>query len=61
MDTKVFKVLRVIDGEKYKDSVLILLKAIREVALAAYSVEVRNVVAGMLQEMANELRIERKL
>jgi hypothetical protein len=59
MQAKVFKVLRVIDGEKYRDSVLVLLQAVREVALAAYSVEVRNVVAGMLEEMAAELRVKR--
>jgi hypothetical protein len=54
--TKVFKVLRIVNGEKYRDAVLILLQAVRELAMTAYSVELKNVVAGMLEELAKELR-----
>jgi len=58
MNNKVFRILKVVDGMDYRRTVITLMMAIKEVSFAAYSVELRNVVAGMLEEMAAELRVK---
>jgi hypothetical protein len=56
MNNDVQKILKILDGMEYRRACVTMLRVVHELSVASESEELRNVVAALLEQFAQEIR-----